>query len=527
MCLRNILKPRNLATLPVGLLVLWHAADLAGQNGDVLRETLSNGLRVVIVRNRLAPVVATVINYKVGSDEAPEGFPGMAHAQEHMMFRGSPELSAGQLAEIAAGMGGEFDADTQQAVTQYFFTTPSEDLDLALHVESIRMRGVLDTDQLWDQERGAIEQEVAQDLSNPAYVFYSRLLATVFKGTPYAHDALGTRPSFDKTTGAMLKKFYDTWYAPNNAVLIVVGDVEPPQVLARIKALFGGIPSRTLPARPEFQLQPLAPEMIRLDTDLPYGLAVISFRMPGSDSPDYAAAQVLVDVLSSQRGALYGLVPAGKALATDFSLNSLPRAGVGYALTSFPKGGDGTSLEQQVPTVLAAYLKDGFSADLIEAAKRAEATAADLQKNSASGLAMAWSQAVAIEGKSSPDDDLKAIERVTVADVNRVARQYLTLDTAVTAILTPQPSGAPISSSSMGGRESLAPKDIAHVALPPWAEKTLSKLAVPASTLHPVVTTLPNGIKLIVQPEAVSHTVSVYGHIENNSDLESPAGREG
>ena len=129
------------------------------------------------------------------------------------MFRGSPALSAGQLAEIAAGMGGEFDADTQQTVTQYFFTVPSEDLDLALHVEAIRMQGVLDTDQLWDKERGAIEQEVAQDLSNPEYVFYSRLLASVFKGTPYADDALGTRPSFDKTTGAMLKKFYDAWYA--------------------------------------------------------------------------------------------------------------------------------------------------------------------------------------------------------------------------------------------------------------------------------------------------------------------------
>ena len=123
-------------------------------------------------------------------------------------------------------MGGEFDADTQQTVTQYFYTVPSEDLDLALHIEAIRMQGVLDTDQLWDQERGAIEQEVAQDLSNPQYVFYSRLLASVFKGTPYAHDALGTRPSFDKTTGAMLKKFYDTWYAPNNAILVVVGDVD-------------------------------------------------------------------------------------------------------------------------------------------------------------------------------------------------------------------------------------------------------------------------------------------------------------
>ena len=235
---------RNLAALLAGLLIFWPGGNLSGQDGDVLRETLSNGLRVVIVRNRLAPVVTTVVNYLAGSDEAPDGFPRMAHAQEHMMFRGSPRLSAGQLAEIAAGMGGEFDADTQQSVTQYFYTVPSEDLDLALHVEAIRMQGALDTDQLWDPERGAIEQEVAQDLSNPEYEFYSQLPASVFKGTPYAHDALGTRSSFDKTTGAMLKKFYDTWYAPNNAILVVVGDVQPQQALAQIKSLFGGIPAR-------------------------------------------------------------------------------------------------------------------------------------------------------------------------------------------------------------------------------------------------------------------------------------------
>ena len=222
----------------------------------------------MIVRNRLAPVVTTVLNYLVGSNEAPEGFPGMAHAQEHMMFRGSPGLSAGQLAEIAAQMGGEFDADTQQTVTQYFYTVPSEYLDLALHIEAIRMKGVLDTDQLWDQERGAIEQEVAQDLSNPEYVFYSRLLASVFKGTPYAHDALGTRPSFNKTTGAMLKKFYDAWYAPNNAILLVVGDVQPQQVLAKVKSLFGDIPARKLPPRPDFRPQPVAPEMFESQTDL-------------------------------------------------------------------------------------------------------------------------------------------------------------------------------------------------------------------------------------------------------------------
>jgi zinc protease len=524
---RNLLMTRNLTALLVALLMLWSGGSLSGQTEDVFRETLSNGLRVVVVRNRLAPVVTTVLNYQVGSNEAPDGFPGMAHAQEHMMFRGSPDLSAGQLAEIAARMGGEFDADTQQTVTQYFFTVPSEDLDLALHVEAVRMQGVLDTDELWNQERGAIEQEVAQDFSNPQYLLYSRLLASVFKGTPYSHDALGTRPSFDKTTGAMLKKSYDAWYAPNNAVLIVVGDVQPPQVLAKVKALFGDVPARKLPSRPDFQLQPMAPEIFKLDTDLPYGLAVISFRMPGSDSPDFAAAQVLADVLSSQRGELYALVPAGKALDTGFSINGLPGAGLGYAMAAFPKGENGTAVQQLVRKVLEGYLKDGFPAELVEAAKRQEITAAELQKNSVSGLAMAWAEAVAIEGKNSPDDDLRAIEGVSAADVNRVARQYLALDNTVTAILTPQPSGQPVSSAPVGGRESLAPKEINHVALPEWAEKTLSKISVPASTVHPIVSTLPNGIKLIVQPEAVSHTVSVYGHVENNPDLTTPAGREG
>ncbi len=98
-------------------------------------------------------------------------------------------------------MGGEFNADTQQTVTQYFFTVPATDLEIPLRIEAIRMRGLLADENLWNQERGAIEQEVAQDLSNPQYVFYTRLLAALFKGTPYAHDALGTKPSFDLTTG--------------------------------------------------------------------------------------------------------------------------------------------------------------------------------------------------------------------------------------------------------------------------------------------------------------------------------------
>ena len=269
------------ALLPVLFLVAGLAPAKAAGSKEVLRATLPNGLRVVIVRNTLAPVVTTVMNYKVGSDQAPEGFPGMAHAQEHMMFRGSPGLSAGQLADIAAAMGGEFDADTQQTVTQYFFTVPVADLDVALHVESIRMQGVLDTDKLWDQERGAIEQEVAQDLSNPEYVFYTRLLAAMFRGTPYAHDALGSRPSFNKTTGDMLHKFYGNWYAPNNAILVIVGNVDPHATLDEVKKLFGRDPGEKASCQA--------------------GLLVPAGQRPDTESENGPALRTVIDLLPHAR----------------------------------------------------------------------------------------------------------------------------------------------------------------------------------------------------------------------------------
>ncbi len=500
---------------------------MASEGGDILRATLVNGLRVIIVRNALAPVVTTQINYLAGSNEAPDGFPGMAHAQEHMMFRGSPGLSADQLAAISAGMGGKFDADTQQSVTQYAFTVPGKDLDVALHIEAIRMAGVLDSEALWERERGAIEQEVAQDLSSPDYVFYTRLLTEMFKGTPYAHDPLGTRASFNQTTGAMLRAFYDKWYTPNNAVLIIVGDVRPEQALAKVRALFGGIPVRPLAKRPVIHLEPVQAQTLRLDTDQPYGTAVISFRMPGYDSIDYAAAEVLSDVLSSERGELYGLVPQGSALSASFSLSTFRQSGLGFAVSTFPKDGDAKALLEQMRHILGNYAKKGVSPDLVTVAKKREMAAAEFQKNSVSGLASIWSQAVAVEGLASPDDGVRAIQAVTVADVNRVARQYLDFDHAISAILTPQTSGKPVVARGFGGKESFAPKQVKAVKLPAWAENDLNRLTIPASTVHPVVTVLPNGLKLIVQTESISPTVSIYGHIDNKPDLEQPVGQEG
>ncbi len=502
------------------------AGPLSGPG--VVRATLSNGLRVVIVRNTLAPVVATSVNYLVGSNETPAGFPGTAHALEHMMFRGSPGLSADQLANIGSAMGGQFNANTRESLTQYLYTVPSEDIDVALHIEAVRMQGLLDSQQDWEKERGAIEQEVAQDLSSPSYKLYEKLRAELFAGTPYEHDALGTRPSFDKTTAAMLKDFHDKWYAPNNAILVIVGNVDPSATLAKVKELFGVLRAKRLPPRAALKFKTVHPTAFSIDTDRPNATQVVAMRLPGLDSPDFPALEVLADVLASQRFDLYGLVAQGRALETDFSLDPLPKASVAYAAVTFPAGGDAKAMEEEIRTILAKVVKSGVSADLVAAAKLQERRNTELQKNSIADLASVWSDAIALYRLHSPDEDLVRIEKVTVADVNRVARKYLKLDRAISALLVPQGSGRPVASGSgFGGQETIALGEAKATPLPDWAESALSRLSVPASTLHPVVTTLANGLTLIVQPEDVSDTVSVFGHIRNRPEVETPPGKDG
>ncbi len=221
--------PNPLAAVLAAALVLASqatAAQTAPQ--DVVRATLDNGLRVVIVRNPLAPVVTTEINYLVGSNEAPEGFPGMAHAQEHMMFRGSPGLSADQLADITAAMGGMFDADTQQTVTQYFFTVPAEDLDVALHIEAHAHAGR-------PRQRGAVEAGAGRHragggprpLQPRVRLLHPAAGRDVRRAPPTPTTRWAPRPPSTRPPAPCSRTSTDAWYAPNNAILVIAGDVDP------------------------------------------------------------------------------------------------------------------------------------------------------------------------------------------------------------------------------------------------------------------------------------------------------------
>src|SRR5258708_3882897 len=473
-------KARHLLALTLALVSSTLSAQPAPDHASVARLTLPNGLRVVILHNSLAPVVTVETNFLVGGDETPAGFPGMAHAQEHMAFRGCSGMTADQTAAIYAQMGGQNNADTQQTITQYFATVPSSDINVALHAQAACLRDIEDSQEQWAQERGAIEQEVARDLSNPTYKFVSRLNEDMFAGTPYAHDPLGTKASFDATNGEMLKEFFRSWYSPNNAILVIVGDVDPTSAMAKVKRWFGDIPSHPLPPRPSIDLKPVKAESFTLDSNLPYVLGFIAYRFPGSDSPDYAAMQVLVDVLASQRADLYGMVPAGKALETEFGLaETYPEASVGYGLVALPAGTDPAGAVAEMRKILSNYAEKGVPEDLVQAAIRSEIASAEFQRNSIPGLANLWSDALAGEGHNSPDEDVEAISHVTLPQFTLVPRPYPVDQSSITAVLKPVPTGQPVSGKGYGGAEEVTSAPTKPVQLPAWAAGALSQLKLP------------------------------------------------
>jgi zinc protease len=500
----------------------------AAQSRDVTRATLDNGMRVVILRNALAPVVTVEQNYLVGGDETPPGFPGMAHAQEHMAFRGCADLTGDQISAIFAQLGGFDNADTQQTITQYYTTIPAANLDIALRVDAACMQDIQDSQAEWAQEKGAIEQEVARDLSNPTYKFITRASQDLFAGTPYSHDPLGTKESFEATTGEMLRNFYKTWYTPNNAILVIAGDVEPNAVLAKVKEYYGKIERKKLPPRPPVNLGPVKSESFTLDSNLPYLLAFIAYRMPGTDSTDFAPVHILADVLASQRGNLYELVPQGKALEAEFGLaEAYPKASMAYSVAVLPAAADAAPVIQDMRKIIADYAANGLPVDLVEAAKRREIAAAEFRRNSIPGLAAVWSDALAAEGRNSPDDDVEAMKRVTVADVNRVAKSYLVDQGSITAQLKPAASGEPVASNGFGGAEELTSTPTKPVELPSWASSQLLTLQLPPPQPASTNMTLPNGLRLIVRTVKVTPTVTLVGDVRHDPQMEAPSGRDG
>jgi zinc protease len=524
-------RPFSICLAVALLLTGARAPGLATDSDGALTATLRNGLRVVIVRNTLAPVVATDMTYLVGSRDDPKDMPGLAHAQEHMMFRGTNALSTSQLGTIATALGGGFNASTSDEVTQFQFTVPAADLDAILRIESDRMRDVLDAQSQWENERGAIEQEVLRDESTPGGDFFADVQALAFAGTPYARQGVGTRAAFDRLTGPRLKAFYDTYYAPNNAVFTVAGDVDPEATLAAIRARFETIPERVIPKRAAVHFAPLERTVIKRSTSLIYALAAIGFRMPGIDSPDFLPAYVLQAILDSRRGPIHRLADTGDALESEWlSLPYFDEGQLAFATAALAPGSDPEAMSRRLEAIVTDLAHNGVPRELFETTKRRLIIDQEESRNSIEALASDWATTIALDREPSIAREQQLIANVTFAQVNAAAARYLDIRHAIVGALTPSShatqSAAPAPPPQGASEKPLDTKTSA-TDLPAWGSELLHSTAVPPSSLVPVRSTLPNGITLIVVPETISNAVFVYGGVKTNAALEEPAGKEG
>jgi zinc protease len=519
------------ALICIGIASQASAAPPAGSTtSDVLKATLRNGLQVVIVRNTLAPVVSTDLTYLVGSRDDPADVPGMAHAQEHMMFRGTKNLTTAELGTIATALGGNFNAQTSEMTTQYQFTVPAADLDAVLRIESDRMRDVLDLQSQWQNERGAIEQEVARDEAAPGGDFFTDATAVAYKGTPYEHHGVGTKAAFDALTGTRIKAFYQRWYAPNNAVLVIAGNVDQAKTLAAIRARFENIPRKAVPAHEVAHFQPLKRTVLKRPTTLAYPLAALGFRMPGLDDPDFLASFVLQGILGSSRGTLHALGDEGLALEGEWqSMPYVKEAQLGFAIAALAPGSDPDAMVKKLEGIMTGYRNGGVPRDLFESTKRRLIADQELSRNSIGSLASDWADTIAVDHEPSIAYEQELIGRVTLADVNRVAKRYLDVSHAVVGSLTPSAGASQSAPPAPAGatRENPLGKQPAITRLPDWGTALLHDVAVPAGTLSPQSSKLANGMTLIVQPETISDSVFVYGSVKTAPSLQEPLGKEG
>ena len=515
--------------LAAGALLLpqWTLAQNAPQtSSDAVRATLANGMRVVLLPNKLAPVATTVLTYGVGSDD--DTMPGIAHAAEHMMFRGTADVSATQFAEMAARAGAQYDAETTNIATTYYFKIPSAYTGVALRLEADRMNGAVERESDWQTERSAIEQEVRSHQSVPGAALSAKVRRAFFGDVPYAHDGVGTIESFDKMHASDIAAFYKAWYHPNNATLVIAGDIDPAATLAEIHRDFDAIPSAPLPEHKAYTIKPLTARTLS-DTvaEIPVPVASVVYRFPDLNSPDYAAGAVLSTVLSSGRGALADLAAQGKVLGT-FALSSAYRD-IGVIIVAgagLPSASPDT-VRGDISAALSQYRRSGVPADLVQVAKARLLSQQDYRQASISGLAFSWSNSLALNGQP-PDAGYSDVEKVTVADVDRVLRTYMDPKDELDVLMVPK-AGASVARTDSGSTaENVQYSPDKEEPLPSWASSYFNApLRIPQTDFAVRTFHLKNGLTLTVRRESFSPTVVLMGYIENSPELFEPRGKDG
>jgi zinc protease len=432
------------------VLGLFASAVLADQAIHEFR--LDNGLKLIVKEDHRAPVMVSQVWYKVGSSYEHDGITGVSHVLEHMMFKGTEKHPAGEFSRIIADNGGEENAFTSQDYTAYFQTMEKSRLPVSFEMEADRMRNLaLPEDEFMKEVQVVMEERRMRTEDNPQSLTYERFNATAFTSSPYRIPVIGWMDDLESLRIDDLKSWYQQWYAPNNATVVVVGDVDPDAVYALAQRYFGPLkPSEIRPVKPRQEVAQLGSKRIKVKApaELPY--LIMGYKVPVvlSTAPELSwepfALEVLAGVLDGGTSArLESELVRGQALATSVGAgyDAYDRLQTLFVFSGTPSSGKSVvdlekGLRQQLKRLRETPV-NRQELDRVKAKIRADKVYEQdsifyqaMQIGIMETIGLSWKEL---------DRYYEHLDAVTPEQVQAVARKYLTDDRLTVAELVPQP----------------------------------------------------------------------------------------
>ena len=405
--------------------------------------TLDNGMEVVVIPNNRAPVVTHMVWYRVGAADEPRGKSGIAHFLEHLMFKGSAQvggrdLAPGEFSQIVRAMGGNDNAFTSQDYTAYFQSVPSEHLETVMRMEAGRMNGMAPpADEVLSERKVILEERKQRTDNDPRGQFGEQMSAVAFINHPYGIPVIGWKHEMEELSYADAKAFYDRWYAPNNSILVVSGDVTPAKVFQLAIDIYGKLPKETVPKR----LRTRSPALNSTSTvtlrhpALRQPMVQSLYRVPSArqNKQEALALEVLEEIMGGgPTSRLY------KALVVDQKIASA--AGMSYRRSSWDDaslwlyanplpGKTLKSVQSALADELRTLIKDGLDEDELREAKTRMQDEAIYARDSLTGPAMVFGYNL-VTGSSVDDIEYWPydIESVTAEQILETAKTYLNPD---------------------------------------------------------------------------------------------------
>ncbi len=436
-----VTKPSNIA--PVTQAAATDAPSALAIDMSTRHEyQLENGLKIIVKEDHRSPVVMTQIWYRVGSADEPLDKGGISHLLEHMMFKGTTNVSSDDYERLIAKFGGVNNAFTSYDYTGYYELFPANRLPLALELEADRMTNLVFDDQAFAKERQVVMEERRQRTDdNPLAKAYESFRLLALPDSPKGESIIGPMEELESIQLAELKDWYKTWYAPNNATLVIVGDVEPQEVLAQVKRYFGELkPSATLPKRPSVRQQGFRGyQKVDSEQAVQVPVLLMGYNVPSlvsagaADEKQAYALSLAQDVLDGGLSArLESRLIREQGLLTTVgtSYNLLDRGDGLFLIQATPR--EGVSLEAAQEAIISEIDKlatDPISADEISRAKTSTVTGLIYAQDSMAGQAQMIGslQSIGLDDRLLADLPSK-LDDVSVSDIQDASKKYLVKD---------------------------------------------------------------------------------------------------